>query len=575
MSGLLEGLDQASRLLLTGWLNGLWLALAGTAATWVALRFAPRMNAATRHLIWWSVLAAIVVLTALQGPRSSAPVSSAFRTASAVLTTVAPTGRPLMPATSAPRPAAEPPAAVQLRAGWLPLAFLALWSVVCLFQLCRIAWSFRFLRELRARCRPAPAALAQRFEAWRAHGEVERPVVLLVSSEIVSPMATGFLRPAVILPEALLQRFEAADLDHVLLHELAHIRRRDDWTNLASRIAAAGLGLHPAAVWVLRRIAREREIACDDWVVSMTGAARPYAASLARLFEVCGQRRRMQLAAGMAEHRSQLGDRIETLLHRGRRFSPQASAALVTVAVVILVVAAGAAARAPRWFALTRGSSGIQQRIQQRFRSQFRPQDLRANPRMIQRQPGRIITVQNTFPAPQRTSFLAALVAAGYGNLSVDEIIALKSRGVSANFLTGISQSGWSKLTAQDLIDLASRGVQPEYLRAAREAGFRKVTVQDVVNLRMRGVRLDVVKEIHALGFGPYTPDEAIALASNGVPVSIFQALRDGGFKQAEAGEVIDAFRKGVRAESLRSASQYGTRLTLSQIVRLRQAGVI
>src|ERR1035438_8599860 len=54
--------------------------------------------------------------------------------------------------------------------------------------------------------------------------------------------------------------------------------------------------------------------------------------------------------------------------------------------------------------------------------------------------------------APPKGSFLAALVAAGYGNLSVDDIIALKNSGITAQFLAGVTQSGWTKLTPRELI---------------------------------------------------------------------------------------------------------------------------
>src|SRR5205085_2946501 len=88
----------------------------------------------------------------------------------------------------------------------------------------------------------------------------------------------------------------------------------DDWTNLMGRLASAAFVLHPVAAWVLRRIEREREIACDDWVVAATGSAVHYAATLARLFEFCCTRRRELLATGMAHRSSNLGERIEILL---------------------------------------------------------------------------------------------------------------------------------------------------------------------------------------------------------------------------------------------------------------------
>src|SRR4029077_12789659 len=143
--------------------------------------------------------------------------------------------------------------------------------------------------------------------------------------------------PAVIVPESLMHEFSAEELDHVILHELAHIARYDDWTNLFARLIGALLPVHPVAVWLIKRIEQDREIACDDWVVAMTGEARPYAASLTRLFELCTARRRQLLATGMADRASHLGERIEALLRRGREFVPGASLGRVAAGAAVLL----------------------------------------------------------------------------------------------------------------------------------------------------------------------------------------------------------------------------------------------
>jgi beta-lactamase regulating signal transducer with metallopeptidase domain len=112
------------------------------------------------------------------------------------------------------------------------------------------------------------------FDYWVLACGIDRALIV-VSSEIASPMAVGFRKPAVVIPETLLNDFTEKELDHVILHELAHIARRDDWTNLFARVIGALLPIHPVAVWVVKRIELDREIACDDWVVAVTGEARP------------------------------------------------------------------------------------------------------------------------------------------------------------------------------------------------------------------------------------------------------------------------------------------------------------
>src|ERR1041385_8124471 len=145
---------------------------------------------------------------------------------------------------------------------------------------------------------------------------MNRNARVLISSEIDSPIAVGFVRPAVILPESLGDVLTQEEMDHVLLHEAAHLARRDDWTNLLARILSAVLALHPVALWVLRRIEIEREVACDDWVVSRTQSARRYAQSLARLYDLRSARNhamREELLAPGGLRGSVLAQRLERL----------------------------------------------------------------------------------------------------------------------------------------------------------------------------------------------------------------------------------------------------------------------
>ena len=104
------------------------------------------------------------------------------------------------------------------------------------------------------------------FNYWLLACGIDRTARLLVSNEIVSPMAVGFRRPAVIVPETLLNEFTPEELDHVLLHELAHIARYDDWTNLFARMIGALLPIHPVAVWLIKKSSRSaRSPATIGW----------------------------------------------------------------------------------------------------------------------------------------------------------------------------------------------------------------------------------------------------------------------------------------------------------------------
>lgn len=568
-------------------LNTFWQAAAITAAVWLALRLTRGTNAATRHALWWAVLAVMVLLPAIPSRRTELPAPAAARAVHEESLEVAPPiVGPRQPIVYEAAPSAR---GLELPAGRWPTILLAVWTVLCIVQIGRTVWSYCHLRRLKREARPADAAMRQNFDAWMLSCQVRRPARLLVSNKVISPIAVGFRDPAVILPESLLAAFDAEAIDHVLLHELAHMARRDDWTNLAARVASGVLALHPVALWVVRQIDREREMACDDWVVAMTGEARPYATSLTRLFELCRSRNRVLLASGMATRASHLGERIEMLLRARRQFFAKASVVKVAFACVALVAAGLAFSQTPRMIAFSQdippaAPAPPEPPAAPEPHSAAEPPQAPGAPEAPVPPPPSEPAEAAAPPAPPQPpappvppngGFLAGLVAAGYGDLPVDEIIHLKQNSVDAAYIVGMARSGWGRVDTRELIELRNNGVSPEYARAARGTGIDGLTIKEVIHLRQNGVDPETVRRIHALGFGPYRFEDVIALRNSGVPVELFQAFKDAGWKSLAARDAIEAQNAGVRASSLREARQYGSSLTIKQIVRLKQAGVI
>jgi beta-lactamase regulating signal transducer with metallopeptidase domain len=573
-------------------LNGLWFALAVAVAVWVALRITPQIGARSRHLIWWVALA-VVVLSPVVPVVSRWLAEEPIYTDAAITTVQAPGDEAPepMPAPSAALEAGFEPersaAPLQIDSGdWIGVAFAA-WTVLVVVQLSRVFRSFRYLRALKASARPASLEDQLRFHEWCMACRVDRPARLLLSHRIASPMAVGFFRPAIILPESLNGQLRDPELDHVLLHELAHVARRDDWTNLLARLAVGCFALHPVALWILRRIDREREIACDDWVVAATGEARPYAESLARLFELCSVRRRELLATGMAERASQLRERIEILLGRRRNASRRPSKLRVAITAAGLAAFVIAAASAPPWIALAQDpppapvAPAAQVPIaapSPRPPARVAPRASVVTPRATPSLPAQVpppAPAPAVIAAAQRGSLLAALVATGYNDLSVDDIIELKNHGVNAAYITGIKESGWTKLNAKQIIQLRSNNVPADYLGKLRAAGYPALSIDDVIQLRNHGVAVEELAAINTLGFGPFTPRQMLDLHNNGVRAPLYQALKDNGFAKAEPREIIEAQMHGLRAEHFREARAYGPNLTLKQIIKLKTAGVI
>lgn len=307
-------------------LNSLWQGSLLTFAVWLVLRRQTRWSAATRLAIWQLTLAVVLLLPALR----QLPLHTWF---DATLPPPPAAGRaPLATAPAAEFEAALPSPArplVELPAEEPVDVLLAFAILLAIFQLFRLVVAYLTLRYWKRKSQPAALELPLL---------LSRPVTVRLSSHVTMPMAVGYRHPAILLPETLAHQLTPEQLHQVLLHESAHLHRKDDWATLAERFLRALFAIHPAVYWIGRQLDREREMACDDWVVAHSGAAKPYAEALTRVAELSLAGRAPLLAAG-AGRRKEIFVRLEALLDSARNRIPSASHPLVLGAGLILLFA--------------------------------------------------------------------------------------------------------------------------------------------------------------------------------------------------------------------------------------------
>ena len=229
---------------------------------------------------------------------------------------------------------------------WVPW-LAAVWAVCAAIGLLRVAIGLAKLMRIRRKCRvlDSPAINAEVAEVV-AEQSSHRRVRLLVSDEIAVPSAVGFFRPAVLLPAWVVEELPAAELKHVVVHELSHLRRWDDWTNLIQKIVKALFFFHPAVWWMESRLSLEREIACDDAVLRTSNDRRGYAECLAHLAERSFLRRSLSMAQAAVSRVRETSRRVARILSGGSSAKPFGRYAATTV-TVLAVGTVGALLHAP------------------------------------------------------------------------------------------------------------------------------------------------------------------------------------------------------------------------------------
>ena len=266
--------------------EGLFIAL----FVWMMLRFLPRQNSGTRFAVWLVALLAVAGLPFIGAGHVFRPV----------------------PAIGGARPLITMPGA------WGTFLFLA-WIVAACVALLRLASGLWRLRALRRSCTPIdPAELDPALQETVAHVSSSRSVTLAASANVNVPAAIGFFKPMIVIPAWALKELAPEELNIILVHEFAHLRRWDDWTNLLQKVVRAIFLFHPAVWWIDGRLALEREMACDDEVLAETANPRGYAKCLIGLLEKSMARRGWTMAQAAVHRAREASLRLAQILDARR-----------------------------------------------------------------------------------------------------------------------------------------------------------------------------------------------------------------------------------------------------------------
>ena len=171
-------------------------------------------------------------------------------------------------------------------------------------------------------------------QQWKKHFNILRPVALYLSDKVTIPMMMGIIRPVILIPVATINHLSTEQLEAILLHELAHIKRHDYLLNILQTVVETILFFNPFAWLISSLIRREREHCCDDLVVAHTITPLPYAHALAML----EANRKNVLAMAATGRKQHLFNRIKRIMEMKKNSVNYSQLVLIVLGVAAITI---------------------------------------------------------------------------------------------------------------------------------------------------------------------------------------------------------------------------------------------
>jgi beta-lactamase regulating signal transducer with metallopeptidase domain len=402
---------------------------------------------------------------------------------------------------------------------WMSYAVLAWLAGVYMFTLRTLGGWMLLMRLRRQSMQPIAGDLLETFLALQRRLGVSRAVRYVCSKAADSPAVFGWWRPVVVLPLAAIAGLSPWQIEAIIAHELAHIKRWDLLVNAFQIATETLLFYHPAVWWVNRVIRNEREHCCDDVAVQMCGNAHDYARGLAQL-EESRSTSVFAMAANGGVLRSRIG-RLLGLNGAGRTMSAGGLAVIGSLCVAGVLMAgttvaqlqsAAPAEPAAALFAPEVQAPGLSVHIAPRVYlsrhvhlARLEAADATAPNRRSRDAAPKAASNE------EHGSYIEGLQSAGLKDLTVDQIITLKIHGVTPDYIRELRAAGVDA-GAPEIVALKIHEVTPEYVRGLAAAGFANLHVHDYLAAKIQGVTPEFIQGIRSHGFKDLTLHQLIAL---------------------------------------------------------------
>lgn len=430
---------------------------------------------------------------------------------------------------------------------WLDLVWLA--GVLCL-TLRALGGYYVLRRFVRATDPHVPEHLTALVHALCTRLGITRRVALRLSAHACGPFVVGVVRAVIVVPVSALTALSPAQLEAVLAHELAHIRRADFLWNILQTIVETLFFFHPAVWWIGRRLRAERELCCDDMAVAVCGDPVTYAAALVTLERV---RPAHRLAPALNGHDSGTGlrARITRILgsepQRPRRIAPLLAAAAGIASLLLF---------SPLPYA--RAADGVSSKPRQPPRATTAPHRPSVSVRFGARTTVSVVDRSANQPAPPPAPKPLAKAAPAPATSPEPE-----------DYAGAMRNAGYAD-DDRYLQSMQQDGVPPDYVRSLAAFDLGTPIARQIRTLWTRGVRAADIRALQEAGAAPSDWRDVVGFSLYGVTPAFIRAMRAAGFDRIEPGKLIMLGKLGVTPDYARAAKQADPTLDTWHLIHQR-----
>jgi beta-lactamase regulating signal transducer with metallopeptidase domain len=383
---------------------------------------------------------------------------------------------------------------------------VVLWFIVFMTRFVKLLSGIVYTQRVRHyQTGPVPAEWQDRLTVLVQRLKISKPVRLLESALIKVPVAVGWLKPVILVPVGMLAQLSADQVESILLHELAHISRRDYLFNLVQNIVDTLFFFNPALLWVSSLIRAERENCCDDVAIRETRSRRKLIEALVSFHEY--QQSTQNYVLAFAGQPNGIVRRVERIVHK-RNHSLNAGERLLLMAGVLVLCGAfitinGGRATEPvslkavvhhQMTAKTTARVTVPLQVKRTdpvFKKDTSKPDTAKTMTLTKADIDLLIRARDHGVTPE---YVAELKQLGY-TVSLEQAIRFIDHGVNADFIRDIQKEGYAQISLDKAVELIDHGVTPEFIHQVKAEGFPNLTLSEAVKLVDHGVNVGFIRE--------------------------------------------------------------------------------